>query len=70
MGRKRTNNITMTLRVPEAWLRNLDEWIANNPPADRAKVIRLAVEGFLTREWLKEHEACASKRGKRIKESE
>ncbi len=70
MGRKRTNNATMTLRVPETWLRDLDEWIAENPPTDRAKVIRLAVEGFLTRERLKEHGAGASKRSKRVKKDE
>ena len=28
MARRRTNNVTMTLRVPEKWLANLDEWIA------------------------------------------
>jgi metal-responsive CopG/Arc/MetJ family transcriptional regulator len=54
----------MTLRVPEKWLANLDEWIAENPPADRAKVIRLAVEGFLTRERLKEHPAGVSRKGR------
>ena len=70
MGRKRTNNATLTLRVPETWLRDLDEWVAENQPADRAKVIRLAVEGFLTRERLKEYSARTPKRGKRNKESE
>jgi metal-responsive CopG/Arc/MetJ family transcriptional regulator len=70
MGRKRTNNATLTLRVPETWLRDLDEWVAENQPADRAKVIRLAVEGFLTRERLKEYSTRTPKRGKRNKESE